>query len=599
MSKFDGEILGRLADATPDEITAALAAIRAEANSFAGQTPTSDIVSRSAELADAARKLHAEQGRRAQEAKDFGDNLAALEELTAPAEQSGQPEPAGEQPGESPRIERAPSPQPDEQPKPDTGDGAKPDDGDQGDGDNRPANDNDDAGDETVTAAGRRRLGSHNSGTGAGGRTLERVSYRTTAATGLREAAPGEDLDRDTLLTAFHSKINAVQGTRLSGARPERFEVATVRADFPESRQLGRSDNAFTTMDKISAAVKAAQEPLPQGLTAAGLCAPLENLYDIEVVGDDDRPVRDALVRFGVERGGIQYRPSFDGVTQNVGIGVWTTDNDEADPLVPKVCAEIDCPGLVDATVDAIYQCLTFSNFSTRFDPEWMAATIRAQRVYHARFAENRLLTALTTASKTVYSTQLLGATRDALWTLDHMVAYYRNVHRLRNEAPLRMIAPLWMLNMLRADITYQMVGDGLQSMAVTDAEINAWFAARNVRITWHLDGINPADITETDPDIVVPAQFYTTLTTGSAVPGFPDAVSTLLFREGDWLHLDGGTLDLGTVRDSTLNGLNRFQTFSENWEGLAFRGIESFQLVLRLNPTGQSAATKDTSSAS
>ena len=452
-----------------------------------------------------------------------------------------------------------------------------------------------------MTASARRRIGSNNTGTPAkAARKLPQVNFRTTAAVGLREAQPGEQINREQLFAAFGNRIQSVMGTK-AGSRSERYDVATIRADFPPERVLTKGDSSFAVMDKIHAAVKSAQDvhaqDNAQALVAAGLCAPLENLYDIEVIGDDDRPVRDALVRFGTDRGGIQYRPAVNGVGQTDGIGVWTEANDEADPLVPKVCAEIDCPSLITATVDAIYQCLTFSNMSTRFDPEWMASIIQAQRVAHARFAENRLLTQLTTASKAVYSTQILGATRDALWTLDHMIAYYRSVHRLRNEVPLRMIAPLWLMNMLRADITYQMVGDGLQSLAVTDAEIVSWFSARNVNITWHLDGIDPADITTPDPDIVVPAQFYTNLTTGSAVPGFPDAVSTLLFREGDWLHLDGGTPDLGTVRDSTLNGQNRFQTFAESWEGVAFRGLESFQMVLRLEPTGASAATVATTS--
>lgn len=578
MPKFDGEILGRLADLTPDEITAALAAIRAEAAEFQGQTPTTDVVARTGELAEAARALTGEQTRRTEQDAAFQANLASLAEMTETAAPAAPAEPA----------------EPAAVSEPATGPG-----GETGD---EPA-------EAAMTASARRPLGSNNTGSPIGApaapaRKLPQVHFQTTAAVGLQEASAGDVLNREQLYRAFQSKIRTVAGTKFApGSRPERFEVATIRAEFPESRMLTGTDSALTVMDKIEAAVKEAQDlhasDNQTALVAAGLCAPLQNLYDIEVIGDDDRPVRDALVRFGVDRGGIQWRPSFDGVSQTGGIGVWTEANDEVDPLVPKTCAEIDCPSLTTAQVDAIYQCLTFSNMSTRFDPEWMDAVIRAQRVAHARFAENRILTQITTASKAVYSTQILGAARDALWTLDHMIAYYRNVHRLRNDVPLRMIAPLWMMNMLRADITYQMVGDGLQSLAVTDAEIVSWFAARNVNITWHLDGIDPADITVPDPDIVVPAQFYTTLTTGSAVPGFPDAVSTLLFREGDWLHLDGGTLDLGTVRDSTLNGQNRFQTFAEAWEGTAFRGIESFQLVLRINPTGASAATVSTASAS
>ena len=234
---------------------------------------------------------------------------------------------------------------------------------------------------------------------------------------------------------------------------------------------------------------------------------------------------------------------------------------------------------------------------TTRFDPEFYQAVIQSQNIAHARFAENRLLTTLTTASKDVYSTRLLGATRDVLATLDHMVAYYRNVHRLANDVPLRWIAPLWALNLMRCDIVRQMVGDGLQSLAVTDAEITRWLTERNINPTWHLDGIDPADLTTPDPDVVIPAQFYTVLADQSAVPGFPDMISSLLFAEGDWLFLDGGTLDLGVVRDSTLNAANRFQTFSESFEFPAFRGIESIHLAIAVQPTGQSAATVTTAS--
>lgn len=583
-----GEILGRLADLTPEDIQAALAEIRAEAESFAGQDPTAEVVARIAELTDAARKFTGELSARAATQQAFQDNMAALADMTAPAPEpepanTPEPEPAAQQPVTDPPAAD----------KPDEGD-AEPDD------------EPDDTGeDKAVTAAAKRRLGSNNQGAPNGGRrTLPRLGFRTTAAVGLQDTQVGAQMTLETLLSEFSTKIDQVQGLSMqSGARPERYTVATRRADYPEERWLSRTDSAFATMQKIEAAIAEAQKlsasDNAQALVAAGLCAPFDNLYDIEVIGDTARPVRDALVRFGVDRGGIQYRPAIEGVGQTGGIGTWTEANDQASPLVPKTCLEVACPSLTDAQVDALYRCLTFSNMSTKFDPEFMAAVIRANLVAFDRFAENKILTTITNASKKVYTVQLLGAARDTLANLDRMIAYYRNVHRLRNEVPLRLIGPLWFLNMLRADITNQMVGDGLQSLALTDAEITRWFTARNVNITWHLDGIDPADITEPTPDVVVPAQFYTTLATGSQVPNFPDGVSTLLFREGDWLFLDGGTLDMGTVRDSTLNGLNRFQTFAEGFEGVAFRGIESFELVFQVNPTGASAATVSTATAS
>lgn len=610
-AKFNADILARLGDASVDEINAALAAIRAEGEAlqaeYAGKPATEESVTRYGVLLDAAKKLSTEKAGRAALADKAAAQFSELDDLTAP--------------------EPAPTPEPPAAPEPPGGAAPLADKPAEGDGDDKPdkpaepEGDGDtDTGEGAVTASARRPLGGVNKPAPTAPAALPRVTMKTTAVGGIQGIEPGQQLTREELVNAFSAKGMAVSGLNVRGY--EKYAVATVRTEYPEERTLRRGVSAFTNMDLVDKASRAARRTtalenlenvvqVAQGpdaddvLTAAGLCAPLETLYDIEVIGDVDRPVRDALVRFGADRGGIQYRPALDGVTQTGGVGVWTPADDEADPIVPKTCVEIDCPGILTAEVDAVYQCLTFSNMSTRFDPEWMDSTIQAQAIAHARFAENRLLTQLTTASKNVYSQKLLGATRDALVTMDQMIAYYRSVHRLNANAPLRLIAPAWLRDLMRADITMQMVGDGLASLEVADGDLARWFAVRNVNVTWHLDGINPPDV-DLATDIVTPNQVYTLLATNSLVPDWPNnggatapghqtaVVSTLLFREGDWLYLDGGTLDLGVVRDSTLNGQNRFQTFSENFETTAFRGIESIHLVMQLRPTGESAATAD-----
>ena len=609
-AKFNADILGHLSDASLDAINEGLAAIRADAAALRAQNEgaaaTEASIAAYQGLLDAARQLNAEKASRAALAAQQSAQFTELDDLTAPPEEPETP----------PEPEAPPEPDPAPEPAdgPDPTDPATVDPAGQAPEGNAPAGEPTgdagptDTGDSAVTASARRPLGGINGPTEGAAVALPRVTMRTTAAGGLPNVEPGAQLDREQLITAFSTKGQAVSGRNVSGY--ERYTVATVRTEYPEDRMLRRGVSAFTNMNLVDAASRRARRlhardnqerrTVRRGpeaddvLTAAGLCAPLETDYDIEVIGDVDRPVRDSLVRMGAERGGLQWRPALDGVTQTGGIGVWTPADDEADPLVPKTCVEIDCPGVLTAEVDAVYQCLTFSNMSTRFDPEWMDATIQAQNIAHARFAENRLLTQITTASKNVYSTKVLGAMRDSLVTLDRMVAYYRNVHRLNSDAPLRWICPAWFRNMLRADIVMQMVGDGLASLALADAELNRFLAERNINVTWHLDGINPPDV-DLATDIVTPNQFYTLLATNSAVPDFPTPVSTVLFREGDWTYLDGGTLDLGVVRDSTLNGLNRFQTFSESFETTAFRGIESIHLVLRVQPTGESAATADT----
>jgi hypothetical protein len=595
-AKFNADILSRLAEATPEELSAALSAIQEDFSAHQGQPATQDSRDSVVALRDAALAIKGEQTRRT---GLQADQDSALSELgTFFADDSASAEAATDPSAGTETTPNQPGTEVQEAVEGEHGTG----DADQLSAPDAPEGDGNQEGDDSVTASGRRPLGGTHRAPATARPALPRVSHRTTASAGLDNVSPGATMDRQTLLQAFHNRVRGVKNV----PGYERYPVATVRADFPEQRMLTASADPFVNMDKVDSVVRDARSTpassrLQSGqnsLVAAGFCAPFETLYDIRTLGDTERPVRDALVRFGADRGGIQYRPALDGVTQTGGIGFWTAAQDEADPIVPKTCVEIDCPGVVTAEVEAIYACLTFSNMSTRFDPEFYDSVVRANDIASARISENRLLTLLTAASKNLYSNQLLGATRDILATLDKVIAYYRNVHRLSNEVALRWIAPLWAQYMIRADITRQMVGDGMQALAVTDAQIAQWFAARNVTPTWHLDGIDPADITLPDPDVVVPAQFYTVALTNTAVPDFPAAVSSLLFAEGDWLHLDGGTLDLGVVRDSTLVGQNRFQTFTERFEYPAFRGIESLHLVMPAQPTGASAATVDVSAA-
>jgi hypothetical protein len=59
----------------------------------------------------------------------------------------------------------------------------------------------------------------------------------------------------------------------------------------------------------------------------------------------------------------------------------------------------------------------------------------------------------------------------------------------------------------------------------------------------------------------------------------------------GRWLHLDGGTLDLGVVRDATLNNTNACETFAKSFDAVARIGNDSVLLDLDVCPSGKSSA--------
>lgn len=93
---------------------------------------------------------------------------------------------------------------------------------------------------------------------------------------------------------------------------------------------------------------------------------------------------------------------------------------------------------------------------------------------------------------------------------------------------------------------------------------------------------------------VTIPSQTFEPVAAGTAIQGFPDKIDSLLYPTGSWAFLDGGSLDLGLVRDHTLNAKNRYRQFQETFEGAAFRGVESLRLVMEVQPTGQTAGTKD-----
>ena len=59
------------------------------------------------------------------------------------------------------------------------------------------------------------------------------------------------------------------------------------------------------------------------------------------------------------------------------------------------------------------------------------------------------------------------------------------------------------------------------------------------------------------------------------------------LFAEGTFLFLDGGTHDIGIVRDSTLVGTNDYIQFTENFEAVAMVGVESYKVTSTFTGTG------------
>jgi hypothetical protein len=566
------EILADLANASEADIRAALAAVRESGKELATNAATPENVKALKEAAASAKTLREALDSRTSLADD---QRAALEELDGVHDPSRdnlpQPDPADPAMPDPAEVAKKAEPE-----------GGADDKGKAPEGDDKGADKSKAPAKSSRTAAGLGALSDKGKETPPANGV---VTAKTTVSNGVPGFHAGQGLDDQAFLKAFAAAANAQGGAG-------RVNVAHVEMDYPAERQF--TSDAVGNTELIRKATD------PQAIVAAGgLCLPPEVRYDINVLGVTDRPVKGALNSFQTSRGILQYRAPFDALAMTSGLGLWTQAMDQdievpppdPDTNVYKSCFVVECPGVLEASIFSTYMCLEFPNMTARFDQEWVRASTQAAQVAWARFAENQLLTLLFQGSKMLQGIGgQVSAIADVLATYDRVIAYYRNRHRLNDRVSLRTILPLWVTNLLMTDLArrFTMASPG-ELFGIAQSEIERWFGTRGVNITWHLDGLAGGTVN----GITYPNQFYADAAAGAAVPKFPTSIDSLLFVEGDWLFLDGGTLDLGLVRDSELNRRNRYQTFVETFEGVAFTGKESLRINLPLRPDGSAAGTK------
>ena len=365
---------------------------------------------------------------------------------------------------------------------------------------------------------------------------------------------------------AMEKRLHALR--RVNGGDGEQHIVASITTQYPEARVL--TQDAESNWSKVQAVTG------PEALVASGgHSAPFEVKYDIFGLGTTARPLRDALPRFQADRGGIRFvTPPVLSSYANA-VGVWTAANDSAETPSPssKLSLTVSAASELTVATDAVTLQLQFGNLMSRAYPELIARHNELGLIQHAREAEGQILTRLTALSTAVTSTSLIGVARDFLVTLGRAAANYRGRHRLEADAPLRVIAPAWIKDAMAADLALAMPGDSTMNAY---AEIDGFIASRNINITYHID-----DFTDSQG--------------ASALNEFADTFVWYMFAEGTFLFLDGGTLDLGVIRDSTLVGTNDYKMFVETFEGVAKIGVESLKVTSTISVNGVAAALRDT----
>jgi len=412
----------------------------------------------------------------------------------------------------------------------------------------------------------------------------EATRRRVIAAAGLPNVvANAEFASRRELSETFIRTWDANIGATGDGVQ---VAVARVQTPYDDEHIVGPDASPFSTttvMERVATEF---------ALTAAGgICAPTEPYYPQAMISTSARPIFDGLPRIQATRGGINWvaPPTLASITTSpsgqvavTAIAQVTASQDAANATKPHQF--ISCGSPQSAQIYAVTNILEFGNMQGRTYPELVDAWTSLAEAAWARFAENLLLSAIVTGSTAVTSVQVLGVARDILNQATVAAAAYRNRHRMSPDATIVTMFPQWLVGAIQSDIWSAFNTGDDEANTVTQALIENWFRVRNIRVIWFQDGVGPGNPSAQ----IFPAQ------AAGALLNWPKVCQWYMFHEGAWMILDGGTLDLGIVRDSTLNAANKYQMFFESFENMAFVGIESLRIRSTICVNGATAGTID-----
>src|SRR3990170_18595 len=359
--------------------------------------------------------------------------------------------------------------------------------------------------------------------------------------------------------TAMHHgpmpKIHPPGQFRFGG--PE-HKIARATFEFPEERLLDPKDGGGNEA-KIREVIV---EGIPGGvgrysLTASGgLCAPAEPFYSMVNFATDAEPVWDSLPVFAARRGAVN-------IPESTVIGDITTaissiseaDDAAGGTFATKSCQDLTCPEYTETAVQILAHCREYGNLNARAWPEKIAHENELTMAALSATSEMFMLERIKALSVNVTSgAETLGALIYLVDAITKSMFGIRGRLRMPAGARFRALLPVVVLDIL--------VLDAIQNQFdryKTRSDVDAFLRSTGIDPVYYLDG-NFAAGTDQVPDASQAA---------AALDAFPDTIQWALYPEGAFLGIDMGVLELGIVRDSTLNATNDFQVFGERFRNL------------------------------
>jgi hypothetical protein len=576
------ELLGRIGSLTAEELEGLRVDLLAEFDRVYDEPDTVENVALLKEITDAGAVLQGEQATRVQAQQEATEAKAAAkdaiqalrgEETEDETPEDGKDEPVADEPAEEPVAEEEAPDEPAEEPVDAT-----------------------EATEEvavTASAVGAVKAGSRKRPIARNPEAPATGSQRSEGRVLMATGWGGQEEVSDPMVLA-EGMCRQLEMMDRHGPAIGRQRVATAEWDYPPERDL-RDDTPLQASMKMEAATG-----VQALLASGGVCLPTDVDYEIKTWATADRPLRDGLAAFQVPRGGLLYiePPDIGGVA--AATGIWTEATD-AEPLAAtKPVYSVSCGATIQVFINAVSTRLGFGNMQSRFQPELVAAYTDLSMVAAARKAEIELLELIQAKClATQYNNQsaALGATPELIEAITKAREFFIYNHRLPRNIALTAIFPDWLKGLLKIDLAKQ-IGHSQNatwnSYEISDEQVEGLIKAHGINPIFTLDAL-PVKGSGTQTSGYPTQQLVPNTTAEAEQKKFPTAMMWMMFPEGSMQFLDGGRMDLGVVRDSTLDATNDYETFVETFEGIADRGFtnSAIQFVTFLANTGGTAATQ------
>lgn len=391
----------------------------------------------------------------------------------------------------------------------------------------------------------------------------------------VREGTPLSREDYGSKVIELAKRMGPVK--HVAGGSEAKFGVAKINFPFPEEFTLNERDTVGN-LEKIRASAWQTGIGMPTELevfmASGGICAPPTPFYDVPGFASRARPVRDALPSYNAMRGGVSV-PSVNTVDRaDEGVTVIEIDEDEqGGTFATKACRVVECATWTDTFIGIISHCLEVGNLNARTWPEGVALENDNLMAGWASTAETRLLNRIKALSINGTTAHVYNAVHDFIYGILRVKASIRYNLRADLGATYTALIPEYVIELFQSDLAAQ--GANEERYAAQSA-VEGYLSRYGVNVVWVKD--DPTGTTSFAAE------------SAGAVDDFPDTVQYALFLNGTFLHLDGGSLELGLVRDSTLNETNDYQLFGESFENVARIGPTQAArwITATVCPTGQ-----------